>query len=892
MNMKSSKTVLSRVVAVCLALLLAGGTVVVYGDPVRDSSSDNATAGAEVGEREGLGNAATGDAGDADDAADVTGVGDTGGATETGSAEDSINNPDEVASPADNAATDNPDENLTVSPIPALPDDSEPETAEDDLSLAPMATTPVLAPGRYVIRFGASLNRVLDVNGASKADGANVAIWLSHMGGNQIFELLVDSEGYYIIKNVNSGKVLDVAGGAMRQGTNVLQWRSSNAIWQKWIIEKSGSQYVVRSAKDPSFYLDVSGARDANGTNVQIWKKSSGKAQLFDFIALSSSRTSSNVSIADGIYNISSALSSNLVLDVYGVSQANGATVQIYTKRAGSVNQMFMIKRQSDGYYQIRALHSGKALDIENGSVVALNGAVQSAVKTSGGDSQKWAIRDNGDGTVSFYAKVSGLALDVDGNRAKAETRIILYTPHNNKNQRFKLSAVTDSPLSNGIYTISPASQRGLNVDIKGASLSDRGNAIAYADNDGYNQKFKVTKTEDGSFTLQVLCSGLYLTADGTNVCQRLPLGADKTVDATQQWRAQWGYGGVQLVNVGNGKAMALTGSTSAGYDIMTDAVKESLAQGFIFQSASLLKAGFYKISAVTSGNLVEVSEGSTADGAAIRLSPNNGAASQIWWLEPGSNNTFTLRNAKSYKLLDVKGASTASGASVIQWPRNGGSNQRWKLSFGGDGWFIITSTLGTTLSATSTGASGSVLKVSTANGSAAQGFRLIPASGNFAEVRLDVPLLLQLPSYPTGCEAASTAMMLKYAGYNVSVGTVINAMPYHGSDPNKGFVGNPRTWGGYTIYPPALLGVVRSYTGSAVDLTGASAETLRNYLRDGKPVVCWIREGGGLHCIAVTGFDAQNFYYNDPYGGKDKRVSNSTFASMRAGLGNRALSY
>jgi uncharacterized protein YvpB len=180
---------------------------------------------------------------------------------------------------------------------------------------------------------------------------------------------------------------------------------------------------------------------------------------------------------------------------------------------------------------------------------------------------------------------------------------------------------------------------------------------------------------------------------------------------------------------------------------------------------------------------------------------------------------------------------------------------------------------------------------VSTTNTTAAQKFRF-EATTEPSRVRLDVPLMLQLPNYPTGCEAASVAMMLRYAGYNVSIETIVQTMPYHSSNPDLGFVGNPRTWSGVTIYPPALLGVVRSHTGSAVDLTGASLDTFKTYLKAGRPVVCWIRYGSGLHCVVITGFDEHNFYYNDPYGGKDKPISYANLASARALLGNRALSY
>ncbi|MDR1014834.1 MAG: C39 family peptidase, partial [Coriobacteriales bacterium] len=199
----------------------------------------------------------------------------------------------------------------------------------------------------------------------------------------------------------------------------------------------------------------------------------------------------------------------------------------------------------------------------------------------------------------------------------------------------------------------------------------------------------------------------------------------------------------------------------------------------------------------------------------------------------------------------------------------------------------------GAWLAGTGTGRAGAnAVAVTTNRDRNAQKFSFRATAYEASQVRLDVPLFLQLPGYPTGCEAASVAMMLSHAGYDVSIEDVVRAMPYHGSNPDLGFVGNPRTWSGVTIYPPALLGTVRSYAGSAVDLTGASLDTFKAYLRAGKAIACWIRYGSGLHCVAITGFDEQNFYYNDPYVGKDRPISHAGLAAIRAPLGNRALSY
>lgn len=162
--------------------------------------------------------------------------------------------------------------------------------------------------------------------------------------------------------------------------------------------------------------------------------------------------------------------------------------------------------------------------------------------------------------------------------------------------------------------------------------------------------------------------------------------------------------------------------------------------------------------------------------------------------------------------------------------------------------------------------------------------------------ILLDVPLISQLPEFIAGCEAASTAMLISYAGQPVTTADIVAVMPY-ASNPSKGYVGNPRTWGGWTIYPSAMKTVVQKYLGSSVDLTGGNIDTIHEYLRAGKPVVCWmgngILPGIDLHCICVTGYKQDTIYYNDPYLNiKNKAVSEEKFEHWWSAYGNKAMSY
>ncbi|MFD2116707.1 RICIN domain-containing protein [Paenibacillus yanchengensis] len=66
----------------------------------------------------------------------------------------------------------------------------------------------------------------------------------------------------------------------------------------------------------------------------------------------------------------------------------------------------------------------------------------------------------------------------------------------------------------------------------------------------------------------------------------------------------------------------------------------------------------------------------------------------QKWYVEDAGDGFVYIRNLESGDLLDVSGASTADGAKVIQWPDNGGWNQQWKFVLAdedrGHSWYIL----------------------------------------------------------------------------------------------------------------------------------------------------------------------------------------------------------
>ncbi len=160
-------------------------------------------------------------------------------------------------------------------------------------------------------------------------------------------------------------------------------------------------------------------------------------------------------------------------------------------------------------------------------------------------------------------------------------------------------------------------------------------------------------------------------------------------------------------------------------------------------------------------------------------------------------------------------------------------------------------------------------------------------------QILLNVPMISQLPELPTGCEITAVTMMLKYKGANVTKTMLADEMP-RSTNPNYGFVGNPYDKSGWTIYPSALMDLVRKYAGSAVNLTGSPVSALELQIQRNIPVVVWVTlHGFSVHAITVTGYDPNNLYYNDPWTGqKNAAMVKSAFESIWILQSRRAISY
>ena len=134
------------------------------------------------------------------------------------------------------------------------------------------------------------------------------------------------SNGWYRISSVNAmTRVLDVAGQATNVGSNIQLWDYGNGNNQKFQVINQSNGYFLLKAGNCDLYLSAANSGGANGTNVQLASKNGSNAQLWRAR-----------SVGNGFYYIESKLRSNLCIDCAGVGSANGTNIQLWDYGGGA----------------------------------------------------------------------------------------------------------------------------------------------------------------------------------------------------------------------------------------------------------------------------------------------------------------------------------------------------------------------------------------------------------------------------------------------------------------------------------------------------------------------------------------------------------------------------
>lgn len=299
-----------------------------------------------------------------------------------------------------------------------------------------------LENGYYFISSGLNSKKVLDINNGVIEDKRNVEIYSLNYGINQKWYIEYLNNGYYkILANKNSSYALQADG----LNTNIGIYNGLDS--QQWAIKKNSTGYYIVSKTGN--YLDLYYGNTADTTNIQVYSFNGDKNQIFNF-----RKTADGISektLDNGVYRISSALNSNMFIDVNGASKANGTNVQLWYRNP-SVAQKWYVEYLSNGYYKITSLVDlEKSIDVDYAGIS--DGTNVSIYKHSNSINQQWIIKDAGDGYFYIISNCNGLYLDIDNGKTNNGTNVLLWQNNGGKNQKFKfIRATTDTKVIDVSY--------------------------------------------------------------------------------------------------------------------------------------------------------------------------------------------------------------------------------------------------------------------------------------------------------------------------------------------------------------------------------------------------------------------------------------------------------
>ena len=206
--------------------------------------------------------------------------------------------------------------------------------------------------------------------------------------------------------------------------------------------------------------------------------------------------------------------------------------------------------------------------------------------------------------------------------------------------------------------------------------------AQVYASNGTNAQRFRLRRTAGGSFTIQAVCSGLYLTDVKGKVLQRTGKGL-----RVQRWKAAKEGGGIVFTNVATGRRLAVAGGAAdSGAALSTLKAAKKNAQRFRLTRVQPIQDGCYELASAASGKVLGIAGASTANGASAKVQNAEGSSSQRWVAVNRGGGWYWLVNDNSGRVLGVAGASKAAKADVRQLARKKLASRLWRPVLRADG--------------------------------------------------------------------------------------------------------------------------------------------------------------------------------------------------------------
>ncbi|MGA5125608.1 RICIN domain-containing protein [Streptomyces pseudogriseolus] len=196
--------------------------------------------------------------------------------------------------------------------------------------------------------------------------------------------------------------------------------------------------------------------------------------------------------------------------------------------------------------------------------------------------------------------------------------------------------------------------------------------------------------------------------------------------------------------------SLLLTGQP-AHADARTDAHTQDATASVA--AAAALPSGWTTVVNSGSGKCLDARAAGTVNGTAVQQYSCNGTTAQQWSFTPTSDGYVRIGNRNDERqVVDVSDVSAADNAAVHLWTYGGGANQQWlPVDEGGGAYHFVNRHSGKCLDVPSASTADSVQLVQYAcNGTAAQRFQVTPVSSAPGDVDLGPNVAVFDPSMPS----------------------------------------------------------------------------------------------------------------------------------------------
>ena len=404
------------------------------------------------------------------------------------------------------------------------------------------------------------------------------------------------------------------------------------------------------------------------------------------------------VSVKDGTYVIQSALGSDKVIEVPSANQ-NAVSIALGNRNESKSSQRFEIVSTGDGYYNIIAEHSGKALEVKGGSSAA-GTSIQQNTLNRNSLAQKWCFMSAGGGYY-YLCSALGTYMDVWSGQTAAGTQVWAYTFNGSVAQKWKMVESDYQPIPNGTYLIGNGLNTNMALDVASASVENYANVQLGNAESPYSQRFEITYVGGGYYKIIAEHSGKSIdvfsgwNTDGANVHQYTWNGSD-----AQLWKFVDAGNDMYYIRSKLGTVLGLSSENAAlGTNVCMRSITRADSQKWKLTACEdrPIEDGKYVISNISSEyQVLCVNNGN------IELDTYNGAEEQVFQISYVGSGYYKIVSEATNKVFDVFSGLSAAGTNLQTYTWNGTDAQLWKFIDAGDGSYYIKSKLGTVVDLTS----------------------------------------------------------------------------------------------------------------------------------------------------------------------------------------------